>query len=65
MNKRQQWDPDFVKTTPEEKKRLRVADQELQQGIYFTEAEVWEEQDRKGIGRGRDCLVPEVRRKDE
>lgn len=49
MNRRQrkkqgkQWDLDFTKVTPEEKERMDAADKELQQGIYCTEKEVWEE----------------------
>jgi alkyl hydroperoxide reductase subunit AhpC len=35
------WDADFTKVTPEEEKSIKQAEEEMQQGIYLTEEEVW------------------------
>lgn len=35
------WDPDFTKATKEEKKRIDNAVQEMKNGKYFSEADVW------------------------
>ena len=35
------WDPDFTKVTPEEKKRLDQAEQELKNGEYVSHEDVW------------------------
>lgn len=35
------WDPDFTKVTPEERSRLDKADEEMKNGEYFTDDEVW------------------------
>ncbi|MBR6579810.1 MAG: hypothetical protein IKK66_00750 [Ruminococcus sp.] len=35
------WDPDFTKVTPEEKKILDKADEELKNGEYYSHDEVW------------------------
>lgn len=35
------WDPDFTKVTPEERKRMEAAEQELANGEYLTHEEVW------------------------
>lgn len=35
------WDPDFTKTTPTEKKTIDNAIQEIRNGEYYTEEEVW------------------------
>ena len=35
------WDPDYTKVTPEEKARIDKADEEIKQGCYLTEEEVW------------------------
>lgn len=36
-----QWDSDFTKVTEEEKIRIDTATQEMENGIYFSEEEVW------------------------
>jgi hypothetical protein len=36
------WDPDFTKVTPEEAKLLKQSEEEMQQGDYLTEKEVWD-----------------------
>lgn len=38
------WDPDFAKATSAEKEQMDAAEQELQQGIYCTEEEVWHDE---------------------
>jgi hypothetical protein len=35
------WDADFTKVTPEEEKCIKQAEEEMRQGIYLTEEEVW------------------------
>jgi hypothetical protein len=35
------WDPDFTKLTPEERKRLEQAEEELQNGETYSHDEVW------------------------
>lgn len=35
------WDPDFTKVTPEERRRLDKADEEMKNGEYFTGDDVW------------------------
>jgi alkyl hydroperoxide reductase subunit AhpC len=35
------WDADFTKVTPEEEKSIKQAEEEMRQGIYLTEEEVW------------------------
>ena len=35
------WDPDFTKVTPKERKALEDADKEMKNGEYFTDDEVW------------------------
>lgn len=35
------WDPDFTKLTPEERSKLDKADEEMKQGEYFTNDEIW------------------------
>lgn len=35
------WDPDFTKVTPAEKKILDQADQEMADGIFCSDDEVW------------------------
>ncbi len=35
------WDPDFTKMTPDEKARMDIAEQELMNGEYLTEEEMW------------------------
>lgn len=35
------WDPDFTKVTPEERKRIEKAEQELSNGEYLTHEDVW------------------------
>lgn len=35
------WDPDFTKVTPEERKILDKADEELKNGEYYSHDEVW------------------------
>ena len=37
------WDPEFTKVTNEEKKQLDAEDAEMSRGVFFTEAEVWEQ----------------------
>ncbi len=37
------WDPDFTKLTPTEEKRVRMAEQEIANGEYFSADDVWEE----------------------
>lgn len=37
----EEMDPDFVKLTPEEKRRLDEAETEMERGEYYTEEEVW------------------------
>lgn len=36
-----QWDPDFTRVTDEEKRRIDTAIEEMKNGIYFSEDEVW------------------------
>lgn len=35
------WDPDFTKVTPEEERIIKQSEEEMRQGIYLTEEEVW------------------------
>lgn len=35
------WDPDFTKLTPAERKRVEQAEQELENGEFFSHDEVW------------------------
>lgn len=35
------WDPDFIKLTPEEKEHMRKNEEEMAEGIFYTEEEVW------------------------
>lgn len=35
------WDPDFTKVTEEEKRRMDVADEEMRNGVCFSEEDVW------------------------
>ena len=37
------WDSDYTKVTPTEKKMLDASVKEMEQGIFFTEKEVWED----------------------
>jgi len=35
------WDPDYTRLTPSEKRSLDNATVEMNNGIYFTEEEIW------------------------
>lgn len=35
------WDPDFVKVTPSEKKKLEKIENEMSKGEYYSDDEVW------------------------
>ena len=35
------WDPDFTKVTQQEAEVIEQSDNEMKEGIYFTEDEVW------------------------
>jgi hypothetical protein len=35
------WDPEFTKVTLDEKKILDEADEEIKNGIYYSEEDVW------------------------
>lgn len=35
------WDPDFTKVTKDEAHAIEIADKEMQNGIYYTEDEIW------------------------
>lgn len=35
------WDPDFSKATSEEREKMKTSEKEFQEGIYFTDEEVW------------------------
>lgn len=35
------WDPDFTKTTEAERKRMELAQKELENGEYLTHEDVW------------------------
>lgn len=35
------WDPDFTKATSEEKEKMKIAEKEFKEGIYFTDEDVW------------------------
>ncbi len=37
------WDPDFTKVTPEERKKMEIAEKELENGEYVSEDEVWKQ----------------------
>lgn len=37
------WDEDFTKVTPSEKTKLDKIDKEMEEGIYFSEEEVFSE----------------------
>ncbi len=36
------WDPDYIKVTPEEARRLKDADEQMARGEYYTEKEFWD-----------------------
>ena len=35
------WDPDFTRATPQEKTKMDAAVAEMENGIYFSDEEVW------------------------
>ena len=35
------WDPDFTKVTAEERHRMKLADEELKNGEYYSHDDVW------------------------
>lgn len=35
------WDPDFTKLTPAEKQRLDESSEEMENGEYYSESDVW------------------------
>ena len=35
------WDSDFVKVTPKERERIEKSEEEMKNGDYVTEEEVW------------------------
>ena len=35
------WDPDYTKLTAAEKRSLKIADEEMENGEYFTKEEIW------------------------
>jgi hypothetical protein len=37
------WDEDFTKVTPSEKARLDKANKEMEEGVFYTEDEVFDE----------------------
>ncbi len=36
------WDPDFTKLTDEERDRIEKSEKEMEEGIYFTDNEIWD-----------------------
>lgn len=37
------WDPDYTRVTPDERKRIDKSYEEIKNGIYYTDEEVWNE----------------------
>ncbi len=37
------WDPDYTRVTPEERERIDKSYEEIKNGIYYTDEEVWNE----------------------
>ena len=35
------WDPEFTKSTAEERRRMDISDEEIDAGLFYSEEDVW------------------------